>query len=267
MTMRRRGFTLLEVMVAVAILAVVTTMTWGSMTKTFHTKRAIEDAAGRYRTVRVALDRMARDIGQAFLSQNEDTAQPERRTLFVGKNKFGVSELRFSYFGHQRLYQDANECDTAQVGYYSLRNRETGKTDLMRRETRRLQHLKLDDNPGETDTLCDDVVKLKFDYWDSRDKQWREEWDTTAADGQPDRLPARVRVTLTVHDERGREVPFSTEIRVAMQEPLNSRPQDIPGIGQNQNQSQCGAKGQACCTTGTPCQSPATCNSKTNQCQ
>jgi hypothetical protein len=50
---------------------------------------------------------------------------------------------------------------------------------------------------------------------------------TTAADGQPDRLPSRVRITLTVHDERGKEVPFQTETRIAMQEPLNSKPIDV----------------------------------------
>ena len=252
-----RGFSLIEVMVAVAILAVVTTMTWGSFSKTSSTKKAIEAGASRYRTVRIALDRMVRDITQAYLSQNEDTAQPERRTLFVGKNKFGVSELRFSYFGHQRLYQDTHECDTAQVGYFPMINRETGKTDLMRRETRRLQYLKLDDNPGETNVLCDDVIKLKFEYWDSRDKVWREEWDTTSADGQPYRLPTRVRITLTVKDERDKEIPFLTEARISVLEPLNSVPNDstyAASSSSSNTQPSCGAAGQACCAApAKPC--------------
>jgi general secretion pathway protein J len=222
----QRGFTLLEIMVAMAILATVTTLIWSSFRDTFRTKKQVEDISMRYRTLRVALNRIARDISQAYLSQNEDTGQAERRTLFVGKRKFDIDELRFSYFGHQRLYQDADECDTAQVSYYGMKNRETGKMDLMRRETRRLQYLKIEDNAGETDLLCDDVVRLKLDYWDARDKQWREEWVTNVADGQPDRLPARVRVTLTVRDERGKEIPFATEARIPMQEPLNSRPQD-----------------------------------------
>ncbi len=197
----------------------------------------------------------------AYISQNEDTSQPERRTLFVGKRHFDIDEVRFSYFGHQRLYQDANECDTAQVYYYSQRDREvSGRLNLMRRETRRLQYLKVEDNTGESDIVCDDVVKLKLDYWDGRDKQWREEWVTNSADGQPDRLPSRVRITLTVHDERGREVPFQTEVRLAMQEPLNSKPQDIAGAPPPPGQQNCGAKGQSCCTTSTPCQTGLTCN-------
>jgi type II secretion system protein J len=265
-----KAFTLIEIMVAVAILAMVITLCWSSFQGTFKTKAAVEAQSVRYRTVRLALDRLARDLSMAYLSQNEDTGQPERRTLFVGKRHFDIDEIRFSYFGHQRLYQDANECDTSQVAYYSQRDREvSGRLNLMRRETRRLQYLKIDDNTGETDIACDDVVKLKLDYWDARDKQWREEWVTNTADGQPDRLPSRVRITLTVHDERGREVPFQTEVRVAMQEPLNLKATDpqstgSTGTGGNQPpQPNCGAKGQACCTTGTQCQPGLSCKGNT----
>jgi general secretion pathway protein J len=199
------------------------------MRNTFRTKSAIEANAGRYRTVRLALERMAREISMAYLSQNEDTFQAERRSLFAGKRKTDVDELRFSYFGHQRLYQDADECDTAQISYFSARDRDNGrKINLMRRETRRLANLKPEDQPNETDILCDDVTRLQIEYWDGRDKQWREEWVTTAADGQPDRLPARVRLRLTVHDERDKEVTFATETKIMMQEPLNLKPVNVP---------------------------------------
>ncbi len=223
--MRARGFTLIEVMVAVSILAIVTTLTWGSFRSTFSTKAQIEAQAGRYRTVRLALERMARELSMAYVSQDEDTSQPERRTRFVGKRHSDVDEILFSYFGHQRLYQDANEADTALVYYYSARDRDDSrKTNLMRRETRRLSNYKVDEQAGEADIVCDDVLRLKLDYWDQRDKIWREEWNTTSADGQPDRLPAKIRVTLTVRDERGQEVPFQTEVRLGMFEPLNNQP-------------------------------------------
>jgi general secretion pathway protein J len=224
---RESGFTLIEVLVAVAILAMVMTLVWGSFNGTFKTKQQVEAQAGRYRTVRIALERLAREVSQAFLSQNEDTSQPERRTLFVGKRKFDIDELRFSYFGHQRLYQDANECDTAQVSYYAGRDPRTNRPNLVRRETRRLTYLKLEEQAGEADIVCDDVVRLQLDYYDSRDKIWREEWVTNAADGQPDRLPSRVKITLTVRDERGQEVPFTTEARISMQEPLNLKAVDL----------------------------------------
>lgn len=235
--MRRRGFTLIEVMVAVSILAIVTTLTWASFKQTFSTKSAIEAQAGRYRTVRIALERLARELSMVYVSQNEDTSQPERRTRLVARHHSDIDEVTFSYFGHQRLYQDANEADTALVAYYAGRDRDDSrKTNLMRRETRRLSNYKIDEQPGEADIVCDDVVKLKFDFYDARSdkKAWAEEWNTTSADGQPDRLPSKIRITLTVRDERGKEVPFQTEVRVAMSEPLNNQPKNViatpPGL-------------------------------------
>lgn len=256
--MRRRGFTLIEVMVACAILAMVMTIVWGSFKGTFQTKADVEAQSGRYRTVRIALERMARELSMAYLSQNEDPGQADRRTLFIGKHKMGVDEVTFSYFGHQRLYQDANEADTAVVMYYGIRDRDDArKTNLARRETRRLQYLKPAEAPGESDIVCDDVVSLKLSYWDSRDKVWREEWVTTSADGQPDRLPSKIKITLTVHDERGKEIPFTTEARVEMQEPLNLRAVDA-----QQQQQQPPATGTtpatgATVTTGHPVTTPA----------
>ena len=234
--MRTRGFTLIEVMVAMAILAIVSTLVWSTFRETSRTKQNVEAQAARYRTVRIALDRMSRELAMAFLSQNEDTAQPERRTRFVGKRHTDVDELTFSYFGHQRLYEDAPEGDTAVVSYTSEPDRDhRGGINLMRRETRRLGYGKPEELSGQRDILCDDVVRLKVDYYDSRDKTWREDWNTTSADGQPDRLPSKIKITLTVHDERGKEVPFQTQTRVFMQEPLNLKAVDAQQPATNTN--------------------------------
>lgn len=256
--MRRRGFTLIEVMVAVVILAMVSTVVWSSFRDTTNTKKNVEAQAVRYRTVRLALERIAREVAMAYLSQNEDTAQPERRTRFVGKKRNGVDELTFSYFGHQRLYEDAAESDTALVSYTSEGDRDRkGTINLMRRESRRLGYLRPDELPGQYDILCDDVSKLRFEYWDARDKQWREEWNTTSADGQVDRLPSKVRITLTVRDERGKEVPFQTQTRIAMQEPLNLRAADVQNATPPASNTAGGTNAAGTPTTGTTASSTA----------
>src|SRR6185436_14729008 len=107
---------------------------------------------------------MSRELSMAYLSQNEDTFQQERRTFFQGKRHGDFDEVRFSYFGHQRLYADGRESDTAQIVYTTAHDRDdTRKTNLLRRETRRLGNLKPEDAPGETDVVCDDIVKLRLE--------------------------------------------------------------------------------------------------------
>lgn len=219
------GFTLIEVLIATSILAMVSVLSWGALDQAFKAKKNIETNAVRYHSVRLTLERLAREIPMAFLSQNEDTAQAERRTFFIGRRKNDIDELRFSYFGHQRMYADADEADTAQVSYYGARDRSDGaKLNLIRRETRRLGNVKFEQAPARADIVCDNVVRLQFDYYDMRDKQWREEWSTLGADGQGPRLPWKVKITLTVKDERGQEVPFTTSVHLPMQEALDLAP-------------------------------------------
>ena len=54
------GFTLLEIMIAVAILASISVLTWGSFNQTFKSKKSVESQMGRYRAARIAMDRMVR---------------------------------------------------------------------------------------------------------------------------------------------------------------------------------------------------------------
>jgi general secretion pathway protein J len=246
---RSAGFTLIEIMVAVGIVAMMSTLVWSTFRQTALTKKSVEAQAIRYRTVRLALDRMARELAMAFLSQNEDTSQPERRTRFTGKINGNMHDLTFSYFGHQRLYEDAPEADSAVVSYYSELDKQTHTMNLWHRESRRLGYLKPEDLAGESDIVCDDVVKLVITYWDSRDKQWREEWNTTSADGQPDRLPSKAKIVLTVRDERGQEVPFTTQARIAMQEPLNLKATDVTSTGAPAATTTTGTTGTSTSTT------------------
>jgi type II secretion system protein J len=224
--MRRRGFSLIEVLIAVSILASITVLVLGSVQQTFRAKRTTEVRASRYRAARIAMDRMIRDIQMAYLSKNiMPGTEQTPRTFFDGQRKGDIDELRFSYFGHQRLYADAKEADTAAVGYFGMRDRDDPRRlNLMRRETRRIQAERFDNIPAETDLLCDDVVRLELTYYDPIKKEWQESWRTTQADGNPDRLPSRVRIRLVIHDDQGEELSFTSETRVAMFQLLDTQP-------------------------------------------
>jgi hypothetical protein len=103
------------------------------------------------------------------------------------------------------------------VTYYGARDPDDGTiTNLMRRETRRLQAEDPKSLAGESYVLCPDVVSVKFSFYDFIKKEWQREWDTHTPGLE--RLPSHVRITLVVKDERGKEVSYSTDARIHMTE-------------------------------------------------
>ena len=219
------GFTLVEVLLAVGIVVTITTLLWASFSSTLRIKRNTEEAQDRYHTIYIALDRMARDISLAYLSQNELPSVIDRRTFFVYQAGM-QTRLDFSYFGHQHLYRDAREGDTAIVSYFiGPDSEDKRRTHLWRRESRRLVTIPdLTKTSGDAFVLCPDVVSLRATFFDARQNEWKEDWNTTTADGQPNRLPTRVHLEMMVKTELGRDATFSTDARLRMDEPLDGRP-------------------------------------------
>jgi general secretion pathway protein J len=225
MTMRRAssGFTMIELMLALAIFALITTIMFGSFSQTASSKRVIQSDQERTHSVRVALMRMTREIEMAYMSDNENTAISNRRTLFVGSARVDVDELMFSTFAHQRLRAGAAEGDTSLISYFGARDPDDRRIlNLMRRETRRLQAEDPATLPGEAYILCPDVSKVKFAYYDHKKKEWETDWSTLDASGMP-YLPTHIRITITILDQRGREVSYSTDARIQLTEKVGYR--------------------------------------------
>jgi general secretion pathway protein J len=218
------GFTMIEVMLALAIFALITTIMWGSFSQTANSKRAVQSEQERTHSVRVALTRMAREIEMAYISDNENTAIANRRTLFIASSRADVDELTFSSFAHQRLRAGAAEGDSALISYFGARDPDDRRIlNLMRRETRRLQAEDPRTLLGEAYILCPDVIKVKFAFYDHRKKEWTSDWSTLDASGMT-YLPSHVRITLIVVDERGKEVSYSTDARIQITENVGYRP-------------------------------------------
>jgi general secretion pathway protein J len=212
-----RGFTLMEVMVAVAITALMGTIVAMAFQTGFRAKEVVEGEAEHYRMVRVSLNRMSREIGSAFVSDRYDPKryrdQNDRPTNFIGEK----DRLLFTTFAHQRLYTDSKESDQAVVEYFvesSTEKGARGRMDLKRRVNPNIGGDKME-RGGTTDVLFEGVKKLEFEYWDSERKQWDDEWDTR----RPERksfLPTRVRITVVALDENGKEARYTTQARIML---------------------------------------------------
>jgi general secretion pathway protein J len=222
---QREGMTLIEAMVAITILSMVTLLVYGGLSQTMRNRARMEAGTDRAHVVRVAMERMVREISQAFVSihVNPNTALIFSSTIFHGRREGRGSRLDFTSFSHRRLFRDAHESDQNELGYFLLEHRddETHEmhTVLVRRESRRI-----DESPeegGQLTILIDDVREFELTYLDPLSIEWVEEWDTTGV--ETNRLPAQVRIRLVLPallDPDDDEV-YTTRAMVPIQYALN----------------------------------------------
>jgi len=221
MNRSRRGFTLLEVMIAVAVLGLIGGLTWKSFDAASDLKSRIERAEERDQTVRGAMNRIAREVSMAFLSEHYDTKRfRERPTRFVIKDGRREADLTFTSFGNERLAIDAKESDQALFEYKLGPDPDvSGRRNLYRR----VKPI-LDEDPdrgGQTAVLAEDVVAFSVEAWDAKDRSWRPEWDSNSPQQTGILMPSRVKISLTVKDEQGKDRAYTTQSNIMLLQPLN----------------------------------------------
>jgi general secretion pathway protein J len=217
-----RGFTLLEVMIAVAILALIGGLTYKSFEAAWDLKTRIERAAERDQTVRGALTRMSREISMAFLSEHFDHKRYRARpTIFKLRDGRREADLLFTSFGHERLVTDAKESDQAAFEYALGPSEDgSGKRDLFRRVKTVIDEDI--EREGEKGVLAEDVLAFSVECWDPKDREWRTDWNSASTErvGQV-LLPPRVRLTLALKDENGKERTYTTQTQIFLGQPLD----------------------------------------------
>ena len=216
------GLTLIEVMIASAIMVMMMTLAWRTIANTSDARRSFEKYEQRNHELRMAMNRIVADFEASYLSRNEDTNATYPRTMFIAKSGSTLPEVRFSTLGHRVLWADANESEQTVISYLPHGSPDKpGATDWVRREQRRPSNDPFDDLPAEYDVLVHDIVSAKLEFWNWKNTEWVDTWDTTQSDGQKGWLPGRVRITIVVKDPGDHDYKLTTEARILMQEPLN----------------------------------------------
>jgi len=228
------GITLVEVMIAVAIVAMVMTMIYSGFSQTSKNRIRLQERLDRHHVIHAALHRMSRELQTAFVSAHLNPNQPLQtvRTAFVGQDRGSGDRLDFCSFSHQRLFRNAHESDQNEISYFlsTIEHRERDEVRtvkaLLRREDNRI-----DDKPqqgGDVGLLVPDVIGLDFEYLDPRSGEWVREWNTTnAGTGAPNLLPAQVKImlevphTFPVERRRGRTQTFATRVSLPIRYGLN----------------------------------------------
>jgi general secretion pathway protein J len=215
-----QGFTLVEVMIAAAITAIIGVLVAGSFRRAAASRDLAEAQEERFGGARVALSRMAHEVSEAFLSEHYDRKRyRERPTVFAGKDLGERDSLLFATMAHARLVRDAKQSDQSVVEYsVDVHPDRPGELALFRREKPRI-----DDDPerGGTRALVLEHVKaFDVEYWDWKRQDWAREWSSTSVD-RAGLLPTRVRFRVTLVMPDGKDRTFETQARIAIIRPLD----------------------------------------------
>lgn len=215
---RELGMTLIEVMIAATILAFLSIAMWSGFAQTVDAKERTQERLDQNHAMVEAVDRMARELSQAFVSihVNPNMALVTSQTIFAGDS----DRVNFTSFSHQRLFRDAHESDQNELSYFVMRHPEADYDILVRRE-----QVRIDDDPergGDLQIMLHKVEEFELEYFDSVSNRWVPTWNTQAVTGQPNRLPMQVRIRLVVrHPRTGRQMTLGTRVDLPLHYALN----------------------------------------------
>lgn len=212
------GFTLLEVLLAFTIFAIVIAIVYGSYSASLRTMRDTTGRAEVYQMARVAMERIAEDLESAAVPLvNEESGTEEQGSeeyLFVGADAevagWPGDSLLFLSRAHLN-FSDEPESTGRAVIRYQVQAGEEGRGLALYREDVPEQEWSKNNGDGEGVLLCDGLSGVNFTYYD-KTGQALEEWD--AGDAEDDRLPARVEIALDFMDpgDQRRSVKFLTGV-------------------------------------------------------
>jgi general secretion pathway protein J len=214
-----RGFTLIEVLVALAVMSMIAISIWGASSQTARTRTVVQESHDKSHQVRVAFEMMTRDLSSAFLSQNRAQLEPTHDTVFIGEDHGEDDRLDFAAFTHERRYFDAKESDQAEIGYFLAPDKENPEQqDLVRRESPVLDLEPLEG--GQLLVLVQNVKAFDLQYYDMVMAEWQDAWDTTEATGEGAVLPMQVRIRLETYDRLGEVEAHATQMPIPMRTPI-----------------------------------------------
>jgi general secretion pathway protein J len=200
-TRAARGFTLVELLVAIVILASISLLIYNAFGSMKRSREGVERVQDRYREGRLAMTRMTRELQSAFISLHAPilTSLLVEKTAFIGTTGTPADRLDFDSFSNRRIDRNSHVSDQCELSYYGSSNPElSGVTDLVRRVSTTLD---LDPKKGgRVEVMATDIDLFKLQYLDPVTNSWLDTWDTSqGVTGQPARLPVQVKIVLVLN--------------------------------------------------------------------
>ena len=188
----RSGFTLLELLVALAIFALLSVMAYAGLSTVLTANQVLETHMERLNEVQRSVTLLSRDIRQTVNRGIRDTFGDTKQPL-IGASEFdtlGTPAIELTRTGY------ANPLGAKRSFLQRVAYRVEDKI-LYRNSWRVLDQAQ--DSEADALTICHDIEALQLRYLD-RENNWHDQWPPIDPEYQGSVLPKAVEVSLTLTD-------------------------------------------------------------------
>lgn len=167
---RERGFTLVELLIAIFIFSIVISSVYGSYRATFHIVHGSEYQLEIANRARVVMERLSEDLGSIVTG-------PEGGLLGVSHTYSDArgDSLSFVSTAHLALRKTETLAGHARVEYLPELDLDTGLLNLYRSDVVLLPGVETDSGGGQRHLICRGLLEFRFTYLD-QDGNETEEW-------------------------------------------------------------------------------------------
>ncbi|HEY5594229.1 MAG TPA: type II secretion system protein GspJ [Nitrospiria bacterium] len=207
----RRGFTLIEILVALGIVAVLVTLLYETFNAVLRSTQQADEESELDQMARISMGIMVNELKSAYwrASDNQAASTPFEFVGQDGLSGLGSSDtLRFTALSHARVEEGVTDPIVSVLAYDLVPVPETETAVLMHAEETNV--LSLSQNSLERYELAERVVGLNFRYFDG--KAWSDDWSA----GDRKKLPKAVEIQLFLKDYTGRERRFITQTDIPL---------------------------------------------------
>lgn len=186
-TRGKRGFTLLELLIAITMFGVVATIVYSTLNAVLSKTNDISRASDSFEMAKTCIERMTLDLTGLYVEPFplyavpglSDPADPYRflaKIELAGGNRF--STLRFTSTEHLEI-SDFPDTRLAEIRYYITPSDDPDQGYLLRRADTAFPY-DIDQNARQSDNdpiMCTNIAALEFTLYETDDKT-EEEWDS-----------------------------------------------------------------------------------------
>lgn len=224
-TRRTRAFTLLEIVIAISILAVVVVITYSTLSHIIQAKKILDDRRDTTFIASAVLNRVTRELQLAFssialLPPRDEVSNNKRidaRLNLIGEEnplpngEYGDSVQFVALEGGQYLPDGGAHSGLVQITYRLEQNPDSPDPQrhvLIREETPIISPPEQAYERTMTFPISKDVIGLKLRYFNREDNNWIDTW---GSDGHL-KLPAMVEMTLRIKSPIGEISTYTTAV-------------------------------------------------------